>query len=260
MIRLMLVVCFFLSSISLAQIRVASFNLESGGADIDYLLEDLKTFGRGVHIWGFQEVYSYWYEPIIEGLSQINGEAFQGVLGKSGGGDRLLIAYNPQILELESFEELEWINIQGRVRAPLVASLRIISSGERFKFVNNHLYRSRASDRHQQARLLNEWGRQSSVPIVAVGDYNFDWDLQRKGRDLGYDLLTKDETFQWVQPDELIKTQCSPRYNTILDFIFLSSQARSWKASSKIKFPEPEYCDKDPFRSDHRPVTALIYP
>lgn len=40
----------------------------------------------------------------------------------------------------------------------------------------NHLYRGSASGRHTQSKKLNQWARSQDVPVIAVGDYNFDCD------------------------------------------------------------------------------------
>jgi hypothetical protein len=42
---------------------------------------------------------------------------------------------------------------------PLVAHFRFKPAGAKFLFMVNHLYRSKAERRHEQARLLNEWAR-----------------------------------------------------------------------------------------------------
>ncbi|MFW7380728.1 MAG: endonuclease/exonuclease/phosphatase family protein [Oligoflexus sp.] len=242
------------------EIRIGSFNLESGNADIDYLLNDIRKFGQGVDVWGFQEVASVWQEPIVKGLGRLNEAEYRGIMSLTGNENRLMIAYNAERLHLDAFDELDEININGRVRSPLVAMFTEIDSGLQFIFVNNHLYRGSESSRHEQARRLNDWGRVQNLPTIAVGDYNFDWELHTERRDMGFDLLTSDNVFVWVKPRDLIKTQCSGQFNSILDFIFLAGKAQSWQASSKIKFPEPDYCIRNPWGSDHRPVTANLLP
>ena len=86
----------------------------------------------------------------------------------------MAITYNSNLLEEVKHYELDDINIGCRVRSPLVAQFRFKPTGEEFLFVVNHLYRSSESSRHEQARLLNAWGRSQELPIIAAGDYNFD--------------------------------------------------------------------------------------
>ena len=78
--------------------------------------------------------------------------------------------------------------------------------------------------------MLNAWAAKQQLPVVAVGDYNFDWDIANgaANHDLGYDLMTTQGAWDWVQPDSLVTTQCSGwpcRYDSVLDFVFTAGQA-----------------------------------
>ena len=57
-------------------------------------------------------------------------------------------------------------------------------------------------NRHQQSRLLNQWGEEQEIPIIAVGDYNYDWEVEdgENNLDEGIDLLTAADIFTWVRP------------------------------------------------------------
>ena len=122
----------------------------------------------------------------------------------------------------------------------------------------NHLYRSNTEGRHEQARLLNARAPQQTLPVIAVGDYNFDWDVSNGDtvHDRGYDLLIVDGVLTWVRPPQLIRTQCS--FNSVLDFVFVAGAARQWSASSEILATEESYCPSDQHRSDHRPVRDVF--
>jgi hypothetical protein len=184
--------------------------------------------------------------------------AFAPILGTTGGGDRLLIMYNSDRFDVVRQFEPTDIDLGGNVRAPLVAHFRFKPSGPEFLFMVNHLYRTNTERRHEQALLLNQWARQQTLPIIAVGDYNFDWDVTHGDtvHDPGYDLLTGDGVLTWVRPPQLIRTQCS--FDSVLDFVFVAGAAQQWRASSEILAPEESYCPSDQSRSDHRPVLALF--
>lgn len=97
----------------------------------------------------------------------------------------------------------------------------------------------------------------NAVAMVAVGDYNFDWDIASGGaqHDPGLDRLTAGGRFKWIKPDPpLVRTQCA--FNSILDFVFTTARARTWPASSAIlASADADYCTRDPGRmTDHRPV------
>jgi hypothetical protein len=99
-------------------LRVVGFNVESGGAHPD-VVDDLIRAAQGVDLWGFSEVQDNTWGLLFEQAAE-DGEAadFQRILGTTGGGNRLLIVYNGDRLDLVSQFELTAINIEGRVRAP----------------------------------------------------------------------------------------------------------------------------------------------
>jgi hypothetical protein len=94
--------------------------------------------------------------------------------------------------------------------------------------------------------------------MVAVGDYNFDWDIPSNGveHDQGLDLITADDRFKWIQPEPpLVRTQCSSSFNSILDFVFTTAKARTWDASSRIPVHGRGLLHAGP-RPDERPPAA----
>ena len=94
-----------------------------------------------------------------------------------------------------------------------------------------------------------------------MGDYNFDWAVEGgdADHDPGYDTMIADEAWVWVRPDELVRTQCNAYYDSVLDFIFVGQEAKSWEATSVILEPERQYCEfEDELTSDHRPVQATF--
>ena len=95
---------------------------------------------------------------------------------------------------------------------------------------------------------------------ILLGDYNFDYDIASSRRDRRFDLLTSEGIYKWLEPVRKIKTQCSSRYNSILDFFFVGGSALNWQAESTIEFQEEAYCRSGIDGSDHRPVLAQIQP
>ena len=172
----------------------------------------------------------------------------------------MAIVFNDEKLELLGTHELHSINPGGSVRAPLVAQFKVRGTGIEFNFMVNHLYRSRADARHRQASQLNEWADSQEVPVIAVGDYNFDWEVEggERDHDEGFDLMTAGSVFTWARPEELIKTQDS-RYDSVLDFVFTSGEAKRWSGRSKIVVRDGDFPNSDE-TSDHRPVVAWFEP
>jgi hypothetical protein len=177
-------------------LRVVGFNVESGGARPE-VVDDLIAGAQGVDIWGFSEVQDQsWATAFAQAAAQGETGAFTPIRGSTGGGDRLLIVYNRDRFEVGRQGEWPHLNIEGRVRAPLVAHFRLQPAGPEFFFMVNHLYRGNEG-RHERARLLNAWAREQTLPVIAVGDDNFDGDVTRgeTRHDQGYDLLTAEGVF-----------------------------------------------------------------
>ena len=249
------------------QITVIGWNAESGDANPDTVANGIARID-GCDIWGMVEVLNSTWADQFERAAE-NGENanFKHVLGTTGSNSRDLmqIIYDSSRFELVQNFELPRINVTGTVRAPLVAHFRIRTSGDEFLFMVNHLYRSREFRRHEQARLLNLWASEQTLPIIAVCDYNFDWDVHvgDNVHDMGYDEMVSHGHFNWIRPRNLKKTQASPRFHSVLDFIFLGGNTWTWRAESRIlardaSDTEDDILNDNDQTSDHRPVRATI--
>jgi hypothetical protein len=240
-----------------ADLTVAGFNVESGAANPQVIAEQIGPL-RDIDIWGFSEVKNAAEGLILaEGAADGESGTFESILGTTGGQDRLLIVYNSDRLDLVQTGEIHELNIGGNVRAPLWAHFRMKPSGPEFIFVVNHLYRGSTPGRHAQAQGLNQWASTRTVPVIATGDYNFDWHFQTgdTNHDQGYDLMTAGGVFHWVRPATLVPTNCS-FHQSVLDFVFVSGAAQSWDGEGEILFTQSTYCPDTASTSDHRPILA----
>ena len=136
-------------------IVVVSWNLESGDIDPNVVSARIGGF-QDVDIWGFSEVGAQDAETFESGAEVGESANYEGVLGTTGGGDRLLIVYDADRFELLDDEELSGVVWQN-VRAALIGHFRERQTGLEFKFMINHLHRGNANNRHEQARVLNVW-------------------------------------------------------------------------------------------------------
>lgn len=238
---------------------VIGFNVESGGSDPAIVADETVALIEGEELWGFAEIEDDVAAGLVVAAANDPGtdQDFQYVLGTTGWEDRLVLAWDDTRFELLSSYELLDIELDS-YRAPLVGEMRERSSGAEFLFVVNHLARGEEDIRHEQAELLHDWGATHSGPVVMVGDYNFDWDVTTGEHDQGYDSLTAGGVFVWLRPEALIKTQCSPFYDSVLDFVFVGGEARDWSATTEILRPGDEYCAQRNIEtfSDHRPILA----
>jgi endonuclease/exonuclease/phosphatase family metal-dependent hydrolase len=242
------------------RVVLVSWNVESGDANPANLAARIRQF-QGVDIWALSEVEGDAWLNLFEPAAEDGENAdFRRVLGTTGQSDRLAILFNSRRFELVRSFELSNINIGGSFRAPLVAQLRGRETGNEFLLMVNHLARGNASVRHQQGGLLNAWARQQTLPVVAAGDYNFDWDVANgaSNHDAGFDRMTADNVFVWVRPATLVRTQCSEGTGTsggsVLDFVFAAQGARMWLGQSSIEVVAGDCPDPGPQQTDHRPV------
>ncbi|MCB0127386.1 MAG: lamin tail domain-containing protein [Caldilineaceae bacterium] len=243
-------------------ITVVTWNTELNDADITVIGDRIAAF-QDVDLWGLAEVNRPSDQSTLEQAAAVGENADYGsVLSASGGGDRLLALYDRSRFTLIDSWEEDAINTTGNARAALVLQLRVTTGGQEFLFMVNHLYRSRDDERHQQAELLNAWAARQTLPVIAVGDYNFDWAVSGGQHDAGYDLMTAGERFVWVRPETLVTTQCSGwpcEFNSVLDFVFTAGAAQTWRAESEIVVLPGDFPD-DNTTSDHRPVLARFWP
>ena len=133
--------------------------------------------------------------------------------------------------------------------------------------MNNHLARGREHVRTMQAKQLVEWARDQNVPIVALGDYNFDYVFKtRRGND-GFDAMLRDNIWKWVEPEELIDTSWfdNPENpdgrddyeGSMLDFAFVAGAATEWKSECRVIVRPGDFPDDDK-TSDHRPYELKV--
>lgn len=254
------------------RLRIASWNLESGDSNPDLLGREMAA-KQGVDLWGLSEV-NLRFLPILERGAEDGEDAdFTAINGTTGDEDRLVILYDRGEF-LTVGERIELKNVMGGnpgLRAPLAQRFRVRKTGQEFLFMVNHLKRGGAQnpERHEQAKRLNAWARGQTAPIIAVGDYNFDYDVRRGDegpphRDRGFDLLTADGVFTWIKPERLLKTHSDASVNSILDFVFISGKPTNWTLKSVILDRERDaaatalgYRD-DAQESDHRPIDAVV--
>jgi len=261
------------------QVRIACWNMQSDWNDRSResdpdLLQQQMAAKTGIKLWGLSEVLDASTLAKFEaGAEDGEGSDFVAIMGRTGGRDSLAILYDSSVFEqIGQPIELETeTRLTSGLRATLVLHLKGKKSGQEFLFGVNHLKRggSQNPTRLQQAKNLNQWARSQTLPVVLVGDFNFDYDVQRghlglPHRDGGFDALVKDHIFQWVPTTNMVKTQADDRYNTMLDFIFVANAPFGWTGSAKVLRRTGDEAattidfDDDDRSSDHRPVSATF--
>ncbi|MDF1816205.1 MAG: endonuclease/exonuclease/phosphatase family protein, partial [Verrucomicrobiales bacterium] len=255
-------------------IRIAGWNMESGDSDSGFLKNQLGE-KEGIAIWGLSEVMNSSVLKSFEQGAEIGEQGdFERILGTSGGSDRLGILFDTSRVELlDTFELHEMQEGNPDHRAALVAKFKGKITGQEFFFLVNHLARGNRQMRLRQAVFLNRWAAEemnrSGLPLVVVGDFNMDLDLNGglfdpDKRDPAYDAMIAGGIWRHLAPENMVKTQASDSFNTILDFVFVSNPPVGWTGVSRILGRAGDDIanlvdfDDDSQATDHRPVDALL--
>lgn len=251
-------------------LKVVVWNVESGGNDPTKIAERLIEFD-GYHIIGLTEVIrdSFRLYHFAAGLKESHPYRFVG--SQSGNDDRLFVAYDSQRLSLNGYSEL--INHRGtrlsdgywRRRSPLVCHFYDKQTRQEFLFVLNHFERRDEEFRRSQAKGLSEWAKTRKLPIIAAGDFNFDWSFPKKQGNQAFQLFMKSGAWQWVKPEKLIDTNWADfdrdgkddYPDSMLDFVFVANQAQQWNPRCRVITQDGDFPD-DRDTSDHRPVECVF--
>ncbi|MCU0710933.1 MAG: hypothetical protein MUC43_02660 [Pirellula sp.] len=158
----------------------------------------------------------------------------------------------------------------GRYRARSPLAVRIIdkTTSTPFWVIVNHLARGEAELRADQAKMLVKWAERIGEPAISAGDHNFDFDFKTQKGNPAFDAMVDGDVWSWVKPNPLIDSNWSDdrrvtdrrvdRYpDSILDFIFVANQAKSWNGKSIVVVRPGDFPDSDK-TSDHRPILGTF--
>lgn len=246
-------------------LQILSWNVESEGADGNVIAEQLTELNDEdrYDVVGLTEVLPKDLGKFRDALGQHYKYAFT----KSGYNDRMQLLYNENKFEKIRHFEIDEINIKNRYRAPLVVHLKNRKTGLEFLVMINHLARGKAEIRQQQAKMLVEWARDESLPIVAIGDYNFDYVFETDKGNPAFVNFMRDNVWSWVKPEEMIDTNwydnpeapdgADDYPGSMLDFGFVANGAKEWKRICRVLVRKNDFPD-DKTTSDHRPFELFL--
>ncbi|MFM7242622.1 MAG: endonuclease/exonuclease/phosphatase family protein [Planctomycetaceae bacterium] len=157
-----------------------------------------------------------------------------------------------------------------RARSPLIARVHDLATGRSFWLITVHLARGEKELRVDQARALRRWAAERDEPIVAAGDFNFDYEFSSGRGNPAFDAMLEEGTWQWLKPDPLVDSNWSEDRkrglpgvdsypDSILDFVFVANAAKAWHGTSDVIVRAGDFPD-DERTSDHRPIIATFVP
>lgn len=261
--RFALILCLlFCSTASAQEFSILAWNVE-GSSDPAVIKKQLGEFLEPFDILALTEVS-------IDQLENY-GSQFQpaSYVGGTTSDLRLLVAWDDtkfekmQVIELREYNGV--IIGEGGQRAPLIVTLRIRETGQEFHLIDNHLARGNENKRNQQTTALVEWARNQSLPIIAVGDYNMDYEFRSQRGNEAFSIMQRDGIYQWVKPFPLIDTNWYDKDRdgkddfpeSILDYTFIAGPAKDWTISTHVIVRANDFPD-DRSTSDHRPVLTKV--
>ena len=96
-----------------------------------------------------------------------------------------------------------------RARSPLIARLHDLATGSSFWLITVHLARGEKELRVDQARALRRWAAERDEPVVAAGDFNFDYEFATARGNPAFDAMLEGSTWEWIKPDPLVDSNWS---------------------------------------------------
>lgn len=243
--------------------RILSWNIEGSDSNPFFIAYQLSNM-EGYDLIGLCEVNpkdSWWIgESASYGEGQNNRTPqFQHFTGTTGGSIRLMLIWDEQRLRLgeEGIIELHHLS-QGNHRAPLTAHFVMIDSGNDFFVVLNHLARGDEALRQRQTEGIKEWSMDKNAPVLLMGDFNYDYNLDTGNGNTSFDLMIGDGDFRWAEPEDrdLAPTYLSKKYYSVLDFFFTYNFPDSWEFTSQVL--HQQQTEDSSATSDHRPIKGIL--
>ncbi len=281
------------------EFRILGWNIESNRPNQPDV-SDLETIGLQLK----ELCRSPETRPDVVALSEVDPRSFKGlcaavaeglgtdvdhVTSASGGfmdSDSLMLIADKKRFEIQDTIELHRyagivanFNISDtkdpefgalRARSPLAVKLLDKVRGECFWVIVNHLARGEADLRTDQAKMLRKWAEDHKEPIIAVGDFNFDYDFHTQEGNEGFKAMMEGDVWTWLKPDPLVDSNWSDdrrvrdrrvdRYpDSILDFAFVANSAKKWNGKSNVIVRDGDFPDNEK-TSDHRPLITKCTP
>ncbi|MDG2384477.1 MAG: hypothetical protein P8N76_22605 [Pirellulaceae bacterium] len=250
------------------ELRIVSWNLDSGGSDPSTIAQQLKTIGT-YHLYGLTEVDPGEAERYAKSL----GESFAAKLSMAGGPERLMMLYDTDRLalvssrELNIFDDLRAEDQQIAYRKPLLLRLRDRPSEVDLLVVLNHLERDDVRFQREQAKALRLWCEEQKLAVIGIGDYNFDFNTKTLRGNTPFNEFMLDYRWHYIRPSGIADSHWLDRNqdghddqpDTLSDCAFLAGGAQNWLAGSRVLVRKGDFPD-DRRTSNHRPVELTLSP
>ncbi|MEM8679433.1 MAG: endonuclease/exonuclease/phosphatase family protein [Planctomycetota bacterium] len=251
-----------------SDLKLLAWNIESDGNDPATIAGQLTELGP-YDLIALQEVKPENMPLYEETFRQTHGDRFRAYGASTGNADRLMLLFDAERLQpidmRELFEQDGIVVNPGKYRSPLIAHFRDQRDGTEFLVLTVHLARGDAEFRQQQAEGLRRWADAQRLPILALGDFNMDYDFRTEQGNAAFDQFLMDGIWQWVRPETLVDTNWydgdqdgqDDYPGSMLDFVFTAGG--DWQVTCKTLVRDGDFPD-DEATSDHRPIEVIVGP
>lgn len=246
------------------ELHVISWNVESDGALPAVICTQLAELPNA-SMYALQEVAGRDIGRYGQAIRKARGNSYRLVAGWTGQRDRLVVCFDTSRLRLLELRELfvhdDYELNDWRHRSPLACLFEDKRTSEEFWFLTVHLARNDALLRRSQARGLVAWASKSKLPILATGDFSFDYNFKVGRGNPACDYFFRNQTWKWARPETLVDTNWADANHdgrddypdSCLDFACYARTPSHWKISSAVVVRPGDFPD-DEASSDHRPV------
>lgn len=279
----LILICFIFtfSNVNAVTFNVLGWHTQAAqGQGSKAIMNRLKQI-KGIDLWGLSHVSNSESANYFQSLKNSSSGDYRYFLGRSGGDQRLMIAYKASRLELLETRELLFMRFSDfNLRGGLFARFKHIQTGTQFYFVVNHFSDSEEI-RRQQAKAMNNWMKSTRLPVITLGHYGLQWQLSgsqqvandddiqmldlyeteintsvsvdnfKPDENIAMSLLTEDRLLRWLQPKQNMATDCKAKQ--VQDFVFITPGADDWWPEAKV-VSEPSICKAARFK----PVKATF--
>ena len=252
-------------------IAMLHWDVEAGGSEPETVARELIDIDK-YHVVGLSTVDKPKdFEKAFDDAWPKTYDHFQSKSGKIANAPNrhLILLYDYTRLYMVSKTEVADVDGKpltgGDYPAPLVAHFRDNTDDKEFMVVLVQFAENDLELQKKQAEGLREWIRSASQPVVVLGNFNFDYQIENESANEAFDAFTKGGVYKWVKPLEMMDAVwvdedgdgTNDQAGVLADFAFLAGRAKKWPATCRIVKRGRDFPD-DERTPNHRPVELIV--
>lgn len=186
---------------------------------------------------------------------------FGFIHGMTKKNDSSVVFYDKKRFNLvESSEVAAVASVNESQHAPFCVRLNEYLGAQDLAVVMNTIASGDMDFQENQAAALREWARGQSMPLIALGQCDFDYERQAQRGNACFHAFIRDGVWEWVKPVELSvakghgkKKGIEGYFDIGQEFSFVGGAARDWSAEFRPAVRWRDFSG-DKKTGEHRPV------